>query len=269
MHRAETLYNSGIYQSSADICNSVISDISANIGTKNAANRLLILNYKHMKQYSKALELAYEYIANREHSEDAKAMLYIIYNMYLETRDLDKALTVLQDICNRYNEEMGRTRHLSGAIYYYKRDITTAQDVLLDAINRYPNDKYVADSMYTLAKICSEKKDHSSAIRYIKVLIEKYPYFHKYAELYHYLGMQYAINGDIIEAISALNIAISKYPKYRTADLSVITLGRIYEDAKYCGKAIETYYMIISDYPSSKYRGYANMHISALRNIMP
>ena len=112
---------------------------------------------------------------NATQQQKATARFYI-GKIAFDRQDYDNALRAFEDvISNSDNEQTAEARYLKAYVYYLKRDLETAQNLLINAnkeSSAYPY--WVAKSVILLSDVLAEKGDLYNARAALEALLENY-----------------------------------------------------------------------------------------------
>ncbi|RUT79275.1 tetratricopeptide repeat protein [Ancylomarina longa] len=104
---------------------------------------------------------------------------------------------------------------------------------------------------YAEAEFLSYKKQDSSALQTLDLLIKNHPDHSLTDEAYYKKAEIYLSEKKIEKAIYNLNLIVNKYPYNSLADKALFQLGTVYEKQSQKEKAINSYKLVLTKYPDS------------------
>jgi len=195
-----------------------------------------------LKFYSKFYEKeAYQYFEEAINIDSNFAMAYFYLSMNLSNSEAKRYLQKALDLSG----------HVSKREYYYitsraeyilSRNVDGGIDILIEAAQKYPDDKFIYYQLGVFAN-SGYKRDYAGAIEYLKKAIEIDPY---YKAAYNHITYTYQNNQEYENAILTLNNYIEMVPDEANP---YDTRGDIYYRAGNIPKAMESYEKAISIKP--------------------
>ncbi len=270
---ADSYYNLG----EKDLARSIYADfIKKYSNTKDgidAAYSLILLESKdQFENQEEAIKNFIEKYPNYPLVDNLKLQLASLYN---EKGKLEDAIKIYNEIIKSNSVESDFAKYKLAEIYFKMNDIEKAKSLLVDIINKNPNnfdaklllgDIYEQENQYDeainiystikdnddikfkIAKLLILKGDYQSAIDTLKYLLDKYP--DKANDISFYIGKAYFLMKKFDEAIDYL-LNGQKSSNYQYAAESYYLLGLIYKN-KDLNKALNFFLNTIYLYPDAK-----------------
>lgn len=194
--------------------------------------------YKEKGKIEDAIKI-YKEIA-QSNSKESNFAKYKLAESYYKMNDTEKAKFLLLDILNKNPDDVN-AKLLLGEIYEKENKYD-------DAINIYATIKDNDDIKFKIAKLLILKDDYQTAIDNLKYLLDKYP--EKSNEISFYIGKAYFLMNNFDNATDYL-LNGQKSSNYQDAAESYYLLGLIYKN-KDLNKALNFFLNTIYLYPDAK-----------------